>query len=439
MENKDSKVWDIMVKSDLLNEILEKTPMWIIRWGNTLFLVFILSLIALTAFIQYPDVITARLELVTQNPPIEVKALVDGKIDTLFFTEKAQVKEGQMLARIYSIARYPDILRAEQQVSQGLAIDNFADYLKVDFPEGLELGELSTAYTDLLKATTQYRYFSKQNYVFKKIRSLEKEVVKIRELNQSLQNQEKIHAEEVKLTETEHDRNKGLQQQGLISDLEFESSKAELLRINREFEMARMGQINNDLQVERLSIQKEELLNTRNQEINSQVQNIRELLNDLQSLIIQWKENYLIKAPISGELAFDERWTLEQPLNAGQTLFNLIPNEANNKIIGVCQMPTRNSGEVKKGILVQVRLDAFPYQEYGIIEGNISSIGSITQTSSNAETFSRVELAFPDTLYTTFGERLDFTQKMTGTALIIKEKRSILERIFNQIINLFKK
>ncbi len=436
MENKDSKVWDIMVKSDLLNEILERTPVWIIRWGNTLFLVFIITLFTLAAFIQYPDVITARAELTTQQPPIEVKTLVTAKIDSLFFSEKDKVKSGDLLVRLHALADYQDVLRAEKAINDGLAVEKLSRYPTLELPQNLQLGSLATSYNDLTKAFTQFRYFLQQNYVFKKIASIEKEVEKIKLLNTSLNSQEKIHAEEVKLSELEHQRNIDLREQGLISAIDLENSQGDLLRIKREFEKARMDQINNDLQIERLSIQKEELLHNRNQDINNRIENIRELFGDLHSLIQAWKENFLIYAPIDGELVFDERWSLEQPLNIGQTIFNIIPTALDNQIIGICQMPSRNSGGVEAGDTVQLRLDAFPYQEYGVIEATIASLPLMNRADENAESFSRVELTFNEPLRTTSGTEVEFTQRMTGTALIIKEKRSILERIFSQIINL---
>ncbi|GJM31479.1 MAG: HlyD family type I secretion periplasmic adaptor subunit [Saprospiraceae bacterium] len=426
-----------MAKSDYLNDILEKTPIWIIRWGNTLFLVFILGLFALGYFIQYPDFITARLELVTKNPPIEVKAIITGKMDTILLKDQAEVKKEQLLARLNSIARYEDVLLAKKAIRKCLAVEEFSGYVNTDFPTDLELGELATTYNTFQREFVNLRFSLQQDYVFQKISSLEKEIKKIYLLNTSLKRQELMHEEEVGLAQINLERNQQMHKEGLISDVEMEAIEREQLGIKRAFENARMQQVENELQIERLEIQKAELLNDRSQNINTQVQRIRELLNELQSQISAWEETYVLRAPIAGILSYDLLLADEKPVLAGETVFNIVPKEQDNQIVGLCNMPLRNSGEVKIGTIVQVQLDAYPYREYGILEGSIASIAAISQRTEDDQAFSRVEIAFSDTLRTTFGQPVPFTQKMTGTALIIKEKKSILERIFEQILSLF--
>jgi len=438
LENEKSKVWDIMVKSDYLTEILEKTPSWIIRWGNTLFLVFIAGLLALAAFIQFPETISARVELVTQKPPVELKAMITGKIDTLFFREKDLVQEGAILARLDAIANYRDIAIAKNAIQNCLLIEDFSAYASAEFPQSLQLGELGSAYNILLKEFTGFQYFLEQNYVFKKIKSLETEIQKVKLLNESLKKQEVLHAQEVKLAETDFARSKTMHEEGVISNLEIENRERELLALKRVFESTRMNQVNNDLQIERLSIQKDELLNTRSQDINTQINRLKELLSELRDQINQWERNYLILAPISGELSFATTLlNADQPVTAGQTVFNIIPGEKDNQFIGICNMPMVNSGEVGVGSLVQVRLDAYPYQEYGALEARISKISSLSQTDDNQQSFSRVELTFSDSLTTSFGKKINPTQRMTGNALIVMKKRSMLERIFDQLRSLF--
>lgn len=440
MENEKSKVWDIMVKSDYLTDILEKTPAWIIRWGNTLFLVFIAGLLTLAALIQFPETISARVELVTQRPPVELKAMITGKIDTIFFKEKDLVREGAILARLDAIANYKDVAIAKNAIQNCLLIEDFSAYATAEFPQSLRLGELGSAYNVLLKEFSSFQYFLQQNYVFKKIKSLETEIQKVKLLNESLKKQEALHAREVKLAETDFARSETMHAEGVISNLELENRERELLSLKRVFESTRMNQVNNDLQIERLSIQKDELLNTRSQEINTQINRLKELLSELRDQISQWEKNYLIISPISGELVFATTLLdAAQPVTAGQTVFNLIPIEKNNHFIGICNMPMVNSGEVNVGGLVQVRLDAYPYQEYGTLEARIATIASLSQTDDTQQSFNRVELTFADSLTTSFGKKIIPTQRMTGNALIVKKKRSMLERIFDQLRSLFEK
>ena len=49
---------NIELRSEEVQEILEKVPHWMIRWGNVLFLALIVLLLVISWFVKYPDVIT---------------------------------------------------------------------------------------------------------------------------------------------------------------------------------------------------------------------------------------------------------------------------------------------------------------------------------------------------------------------------------------------
>ncbi len=437
--NKDSKVWDIMVRSDYLTEILQQTPIWIIKWGNTLFLFFVLSLFALAAYIKYPDTISAPMELVTQNPPLEVNSKINGKIDTLYFANQAIINEGSLIAKIYSIANYKDVLSLEKFIEPLLNSNDFSKYNNVELPKNLQLGSLGNDYNLLFREFTNLKYFLKQDYTFQKINSLEKEIQKNVQLNSILKGQEEIYTKEIQLLKNNFERYDKLRNDGNASFESVENAEREWLNAKRTYESSKMSQVQNELEIERLEIQKKELLNSRSSETNTQFQRIKELLSTFNISINSWKEDYLIFAPISGILTYDPFLTNESPIISEQTLFQIVPEKQDNKIIGICNMPVRNSGEIQKGNTVQVQLDAFPHQEYGIITGEVNSIARIAQNdNSNNQTFTQLLISFPNGLKTAYGKDLKFTQRMTGRALIVKEKRSLLDRLFDRVLSVFK-
>ncbi len=53
------------LRSEEVQEILDKVPHWMIRWGNLLFFVLIIILLVLTYVIKYPDVIKTEALLTT--------------------------------------------------------------------------------------------------------------------------------------------------------------------------------------------------------------------------------------------------------------------------------------------------------------------------------------------------------------------------------------
>ena len=76
----------------------------------------------------------------------------------------------------------------------------------------------------------------------------------------------------------------------------------------------------------------------------------------------------------------------------------------------------------------KIRLDGFPYQEFGSIPATVKDISNVPQGVTY-----QIELEVPGTLVTTYNKTIPFRQEMQGTANIITEDRRILERIFDRI------
>lgn len=437
MENK-SKVYDIRTKSDYLNDILERTPTWIFRWGNTLFLLFIFLLITLSYFIKYPDTISARVEILTQTPPIDVIAKTEGLIDTINFEDKSYVTISDTLALIKSSLNIKDLQHLETLFKQFNEISYFPDYINFNFPnKGLELGELSDNYSLLIKDFDEFKYFLRQSNVFLQIESLEKEINYLKSLNLSIKEQQRFFKDELSLTEKSYNRQVQLHKGGVVSDDEKEKSEAIVLQQKRQLGNFETALINNNVKIEQLKKEINNLISDRADGRSSKILIVKQHINILEGQIRAWGEKHIIFSPVPGLLSFTKIWSKDQYITQGQPIFVVIPEKHRN-VIGRCQMPLVNSGRVDIGTSVQVRLDAYPYQEFGVLESKIEEISLVPIINEQNQSFYDIKLMFKDTLVTTYGKIIPFKQKMSGTAVIIKEKKSVLDRIFDQLLNIIK-
>ena len=82
---------------------------------------------------------------------------------------------------------------------------------------------------------------------------------------------------------------------------------------------------------------------------------------------------------------------------------------------------------------INIQLDNYPYQEFGVVKGKVGSMSLVPDQESY---FLEIELA--DSLVTTYDRSIPFAQELQGNARIITEDRRILERVFDQLMNLFK-
>lgn len=90
------------------------------------------------------------------------------------------------------------------------------------------------------------------------------------------------------------------------------------------------------------------------------------------------------------------------------------------------------SSKVKNGQTVQIKLESYPFEEFGMLLGKVRSISSVPKDNHYL-----IDVEFPDGLVTSYGKRLDFRQEMKGTASIVTEELSLFDRIFNQFRKIY--
>ena len=71
------------IKTEEVNELLTAVPKWIVRWGITMIFIIMVSALALSYFIRYPDTLTAKTIITTTNPPVTLISKTNGKITEL--------------------------------------------------------------------------------------------------------------------------------------------------------------------------------------------------------------------------------------------------------------------------------------------------------------------------------------------------------------------
>lgn len=94
--------------------------------------------------------------------------------------------------------------------------------------------------------------------------------------------------------------------------------------------------------------------------------------NQLKKSITEW-DAYVLRSSISGQVSFMQIWTENQTINAGENTFVIIP-KTQSDFLGKIKAPLLNSGKIKTGQEVNIRLANYPDREFGILKGKIKSI-----------------------------------------------------------------
>jgi multidrug resistance efflux pump len=425
-----------------IRQMIGQPPSWMLYYGNTAMACVVLILLALSYFVKYPDVVTAKVVLTTEHPPIRILAKIGGRVSELLVKNNAVVQKGAVLAIMENTADWRDVLKLDQVLVSGA---NSFQKPSTNY----KLGTLQTAYSTYSQNLRDYQYFIEQNGVLAKIDHLNQQIVSYKQLHANLLRQKEIQESEFALAEKELVRQKQLHAGGVVSDSEFEKFNAAYLQQKRILEANDQAIINNEMQVKQNEAQITDLGQGKNDNQNSKQLTLQEDVRRLKVAIDEWKQIYLIVAPIAGKVSMSKIWSAQQAIATGEEIFAVVPIAnpslvnltkcmgCGEPIIAKALLPVANSGKVKAGLKSNIRLDAYPYQQYGMLEGVVQNVSLLPQASKDGDTY-LLEISVNDSLVTTYNKKLTLNQEMQGAANITTEDRRVIERLFDRIRDLLK-
>lgn len=140
-----------------------------------------------------------------------------------------------------------------------------------------------------------------------------------------------------------------------------------------------------------------------------------------------WEKRYLLRSPVKGRISLSKFWDVNQNIHTGDVIATVIP-EGETKIIGKIFMPVSGAGKVKSGQRVNIKIDNYPYLEFGMITDSVEKISEVPVIIDNKNVYV-VTVQFPRKLVTGYKIELPGNEEMTGVAEIITNDVSILKRI----------
>lgn len=411
--------------------MLGKNPGCWVNYGIPMLLSLFLALLVVGWYVEYPDVVPVPVTITSQNPPIRVLARSAGKLSRLAVREGETVQAGQVLAELESGARGADVAALSQfleKLERGNTPEGFA---LQPAPQGLQLGPLQNSFAALLNSQQILLGQLQQDFVFRQIGSLENEIQETRQLIESLERQTDILRQDFALAEKDQERQRGLLSEGLISAQDFEKSNSAYLRQKQQLESFVANISAQRVKIRQLESQQSQLGQGRRQEVQTRWEALRQIGLNLRGEINQWELLYLVKAPLAGQVVLSQRLVEQQFVRPEEELFSIVSPGAGARIMALGLLPQANSGKVAAGQTVKIRLDGYPYQEFGVLEGHIVSIASVP-TGNNYQ----VQIELPQDLQTSARKTIPYRPDARGVGNIITKKRTLLQRMFDQILSL---
>jgi multidrug resistance efflux pump len=397
---------EIELRHEDVQEILGTPPSWILR---------------------------AQVQITTEVPPISVVARTTGYLSKLLVKENDTVKAGDLLVVLQSSAQYDDVLKLERKLAElEVMTPSVISSFQADL--GLNLGELQLNYSSFAQILKELQFKKEENFISQTVSQYDSQIKNYERLIRTEKDKQQTAEKNLQLARNRFLEKRTLYTQNVISRNDLEDAKKEEYRYEQDVKNIKgtIEQMNGQI----LNVQKNILdaQQMTKETSSTKYVGLIEAMNQLRSAIQKWKQTYILTAPSDGRVSFfNNYWAENQNIREGATVMAIVPPNGSG-IVGMVELPLAISGKVHEGQRVVMKFDSYPYDRFGVVQGQVQSKALLPRDNRTIS----VRVGLQNRLKTNRGYDLKFDQQMVGSAEIITEERRFIERMFDKLISLFR-
>ncbi|MFH6935164.1 HlyD family efflux transporter periplasmic adaptor subunit [Flavobacterium sp. FlaQc-30] len=416
--------------------IIERMPT---KFGTTISGIVIGLVLLLLLFgwlIKYPSILSGQIVINTQQAPVKLIASTSGNIILLKNKSGVKVNAGTYLAYIKNEANLNDVQLLDKLLFKTNIHQITYNEHRHLFPENLSLGEINNKYFNFLNSLYQYLDYSvQQPYEFQKQinqKLLELQQSKFSQLKSDFKNQEIKY----KISQSLFKKDSILFEKEVTSKADIERSIIAKANSILDYNAIDKEINNTNYQIKETQNKSQVIAIEKAVKERELVVNLFNSYYDLIDAVKKWERTYVFVSPINGKVDFLNFIKSNDYIQSGQELFKIVPD--NNELIGQVNLPENGAGKVKAGQGVIIKLNNYPYNEYGSIKGKVKRISLATNQQTLSDNQNKinsylVDVILPSGLKTNYGVELNFHAEAKGTAEIVTEDRRLIERFFDNL------
>lgn len=369
---------DYYLSYELGKAVQELPPLYTRLVGVTLSLA-VFGAIAWAGLSKVDEVAVAPGEIIPSEQVIPVRWDGGGIIQNIWVKEGQQVRKGDNLVELESKSSQAEVVRLKKQ----------ADLIDADIKRAT-------------KATAEsYRA---------RIREAEIELLRSRD--------------NLKAAQRDVNRLRGLVGAIPRQDYEHAQDKAKDLVKTIASQQTKIRQLQEDYKSGNLS-----QLNQRREELET-------VKRQLEQAIVQ-RNRQKIQAPMSGKVYNININQGQSTVQSGEELLSILP-DGKEPLLEV-YLPNQYRGFVDAGMKAKIKVDAFPYQEFGIIDGTVVYVSpnAIAKDKSSGKTVFPAKIKLNKLAVRARGQNKQLTPGMTASGEIVMRQKTILSLLIEPITRKF--
>ena len=414
--------------SEEVQEIMGQMPHWIIRRGVNIIFLIVLLLFVFAYFMRYPDIIETKITITLDNPPVKIVSHSSGRIQKLFVQNNQIIAKGDPICLLENSADYQDILHLKKMfLKLDSTIKVSGNINELDFNQNFQLGELQSEYAELHLLFHQYKFFVNQGLTTKKISHLKKQVKFVTTLDEEILQKEALLKKQLSIEIKKFAIDSLLRMDSITTTIDYYNAHLKFISQQITTNDNKFSLLENKIQQSEYLKNIFELEQTQIQLENDFKNGILESLRRLNGAYAIWEQKYLLKAPTAGKVTFFKFWQENQYVEMSEAIILIVPLAKEYLCKAVA--PVLGAGKISNGQKVLIKLSAYPYQEFGIIMGEIKSISEVALDDNYS-----IEIKLTNGLTTTKKKQIPSYSLLNGTGEVLTQNKSILERIFEKLI-----
>lgn len=142
-------------------------------------------------------------------------------------------------------------------------------------------------------------------------------------------------------------------------------------------------------------------------------------------------EQMYLYAPVNGTISTLKLKNSGEVIQPGQTVAEITPERA--PLILSALVPNHEAGLVQVNMKAQVKFDAFPYQEYGIVPGRVIAISPDAETDERGNAVYRLKIALDRKAVVHEGRTVQLKPGQTAQAEVVTRQRRLLDIFLDPI------
>lgn len=416
-------------RSDEVQFIIERMPTYWTRWIALCVIILMGIIIILGFLIKYPNTVDGQVSVTAVIAPVRLVANTSGRL-TLLQPDKTYIQEGTVISYIESGTYYRHILWVDSLLNDPATFEDGHCIL----PDSLLLGDVSSAYNAFMLSRFQYERLLFSDIYATMRQNLQHQVNSDKLVIENLNEEMKLKTNIMEDSEYRLNQDSILLDKKVISEQDYQQQRASHLSLKESLlnlqsnRLLKKSEISRNLmEIQRIQLEEDETNEKAYSEFITQK-------NALANAVTLWKERYLQYSPVEGELEYLGFWRNNSFVQSGQELFTVIPDK--NNILGEVMIPSFGAGKVETGQTANIKIDNYPYDEYGLLKGVVKSVSRITkkiETANGTSDAYLVVVDFPGGTTTNFGKFLPLDFESKGTAEIITKRKRLIERLFDNL------